>query len=66
MTITTEITLPSCVDWAACEAEHERERADDELLRELAESEAEEHAVEARYGGDWPRSDARGRGLATW
>ena len=52
MTIATENTLPSYVDWAACEAEHERERADDELLRELAESEAEEHAVEARCGGD--------------
>lgn len=50
MRITAESIRPSCVDWAACEAEHEREMADDELLRELAESEAEEHAMEAYYG----------------
>ena len=52
MTIAAENTLPSCVDWAACEAEFERDMADEELLLELAESEAEEHAVEARCGGD--------------
>lgn len=44
-----EIKLPSCVDWAACEAEHEREMADDELLRDLAESEAEDWAMDAYY-----------------
>lgn len=51
METTHEIKLPSCVDWAACEAEYERERADDELLRELAESEAEEHAMDGYYRG---------------
>lgn len=49
MTMNTENALPACVDWAACEEEYERESADDELLRELAESEAEEHAMDACY-----------------
>ena len=40
---------PSCVDWAACEAEREREAAEDELYRELAESDAEDSAMDRYY-----------------
>lgn len=50
METTHEIKLPSCVDWAACEAEFERDMADEELLLALAESEAEERAMDAYYG----------------
>lgn len=39
----------AAVDWAACEAEYEREMAEEALLRELAESEAEERAMDGYY-----------------
>lgn len=47
--IKNEWRPPSCVDWAACKAEHEREIAEEELLRQLAESEAEERAMDGYY-----------------
>lgn len=50
MMMTTINALTDCVDWAACEAEFERDMAEEELLLELAESEAEEHAMDAYYG----------------
>lgn len=47
--IKNEWRPPSCVDWDACEEEHEREIAEEALLRELAESEAEERAMDGYY-----------------
>lgn len=49
MDMKNERALPSCVDWAACEAECEREEAERELFRGLAESEAEDSAMERYY-----------------
>lgn len=51
MMMTTINALTDCVDWAACEAEFERDMAEEELLLELAESEAEEHAMDGYYRG---------------
>lgn len=47
--IKNEWRPPACVDWDACEAEYEREIAEEALLRELAESEAEERAMDGYY-----------------
>ena len=47
--IKNEWRPPSCVDWDACKEEHEREIAEEDLLRELAESEAEERAMDGYY-----------------
>lgn len=44
-----EWKLPSCVDWAGCEEEAEREMKDARLRRELAESDAEESAMDGYY-----------------
>ena len=49
MMMTTINALTDCVDWDACEEEHEREIAEEALLRELAESEAEERAMDGYY-----------------
>ena len=50
-----EWKLPSCVDWAGCEAEYERAKDKDELYREIAESDAEDSALDryyrVKYGG---------------
>lgn len=51
ISVTADSIRPSCVDWAACEAEYEAEREREELLRELAESEDEDWAMDA-YCGD--------------
>ena len=45
--------LPSCVDWAACEAECEMEEAERELFRGLAESDAEDSVMDAYYRGKY-------------
>lgn len=49
MDMKNEWALPSCVDWAACEAECAEEAEAAGLCRKLAESEAEDSAMDAYY-----------------